>query len=237
MRCILIFLLFVVSCKGEPISNHKTSNENISQKENGIGDTINISMGNLKLVLYGLPKDDFTYEIKKDTLYLIKKGDIGIDNLQLQILSGINTKELTGEIDYGAYQYLLDDMMPSRLNFTHRESVQIPMVLEKYDLSKVIKGLEELQNLYQKEYFGQLRKESHRFQKTFYIKEVLDKKEEYQDCCPEYIQKAKDFQLKKEDDFKTLSDLVIEPTYNKVILNLGNKKFLVFNNYLDNIWD
>jgi hypothetical protein len=226
----MYILLSVVSCKGKPIGDDKIFDEKISQNENEAGDTIKVSMGNTQLTLYGLYEEDFTYEVKKDTIYLIKNFLVGIDNLQIQILSDANNQKLTGEITYGVSQYLLDDMIPPRLNFTYKESIQIPMVSGKYDLSKVIKSLKELQSIYQNEHFNELRKESYQFQKTFYQKEVLNKKEKYKDCCPEYIQKAKDFLLKKEKEFNSIDELYLEPGYKKIIIYLGNNKYMQFQN-------
>jgi hypothetical protein len=73
------------------------------------------------------------------------------------------------------------------------------------------------------------------FQKSFYQQEVIYKKEKYENCCPEYIEQAKKILFEKEENFKKLEDLAIEPDYNEIILRLGENKYLIFNNYLDNI--
>ena len=195
-------------------------------------DSILVSIGDTKLILWGLPAEDFDVEIEKDTIFLRQKGFEEIDNLQIFFLSDDHNNGLMkGEIIYGVAQYLFDDMGYIPLNFSFKDSILISKTDNKYAIQQVIKDRELMRFFFEKIFFEEIKKESYAFQKRFY-QEVIDYQEKWE-CCPEYIEKAKQFMYKEENDFHTIEDLSLEVVYKKIVLELGFSTYLVFyNEYL-----
>ena len=212
-----IAALIVGSCGGKIYAN------NTGQ------DSILVSTNNINLILY---IDGFKIEIEQDTIFLRQIGFGEIDSLQITFLSDDhNNGVMKGEIIYGVAQYLFDDRGQPPLDFSFKDSILINKTDNKYAIQQVIKDRELMEDFFEKTFFEEIKKESYAFQKRFY-QEVIDYQEKWE-CCPEYIEKAKQFMYKEENDFHTIEDLSLEVVYKKIVLELGFSTYLVFyNEYL-----
>ncbi|MWP50426.1 MULTISPECIES: hypothetical protein [unclassified Gilliamella] len=230
---ILLLLSFLTSCAYA----HKEEKTDINySKDIALDhDPVLIQLGSEKLALKGLNQEDFSLVQKGKTLFIIKQLYLGIDDLQIEF---IDNKEqdflLTGEIEYGVYQDLIDGIRNIQfLPFSFKEDIQLHNNKGKFILSTAIKTTPQLEAICQERYFDEIRKESYLAQKQFYQNEIIDNPEKYKDCCPEYIEYAKKFLSKKERDFHSLQSLFVEIIYKKITLNMGDGYHIVFYNIND----
>ncbi|MFQ1005442.1 hypothetical protein [Gilliamella sp. CG22] len=227
---ILLLISFLTSC-GYADKEEKT-NINYSKVIALDHDPVLIQLGNKKLTLKGLNQEDFSLVQKGKTLFIIKKLYLGIDDLQIEFIDNKDQDFLlTGEIEYGVSQDLIDGIRTVEfLPFSFKEDIQLHNNKGKFILLTAIKTTSQLEAICQEKYFDEIRKESYLVQKQFYQNEIIDNPEKYKDCCPEYIEYATQFLSKKERDFHSLQSLFVEFTYKKITLNIGNGYHIVFYN-------
>ena len=230
---ILLLISFLTSCayahKEEKISINSSKVIMLDH------DPVLMQLGSKKLALKGLNPEDFSLVQKGKTLFIIKKLYLGIDDLQIEFIDNKDQDFLlTGEIEYGVSQDLIDGIRTIEfLPFSFKEDIQLHNNKGKFILLTAIKTTPQLEAICQERYFDEIRKESYLVQKQFYQNEIIDNPEKYKDCCPEYIEYAKKFLSKKERDFHSLQSLFVEFTYKKITLNMGDGYHIVFNNISD----
>ena len=205
---------------------------NVPQKETT--DSILVSIGDINLVLWGVPKENFSeyfnLTIGKDTIFLERLFHEGIENLQIQFLNGPpNGNFLKGEVIYGIRQWLIGaEGRDVLLRFSFKDSIHFFEIDGKYSIFSAMRDCELVDSILEHNYFQEIKKESYIVQKNFYQYFIENKA--WEECCPEYIEQAKRFLSQKESDFKTLTDLALWVDYKTVILALGENKYFVFDN-------
>ena len=230
---ILLLISFLTSCAYA----HKEEKTSINSSKVIVldHDPVLIQLGSKKLALKGLNPEDFSLVQKGKTLFIIKKLYLGIDDLQIEFIDNKDQDFLlTGEIEYGVSQDLIDGIRTIEfLPFYFKEDILLHNNKGKFILLTAIKTTSQLEAICQEKYFDEIRKESYLVQKQFYQNEIIDNPEKYKDCCPEYIEYATQFLSKKERDFHSLQSLFVEFTYKKIKLNMGDGYHIVFNNISD----
>ncbi len=131
-------------------------------------------------------KEDFEVEERNDTLYITPLTYFTLDGTTLIIPKSIHVTNLHESIIVGIRQETTDDTPAAWLDCSFERSRSIRNIKRKYGLWTSQRQEEYLHQ----HYWQTIRDMSMQFQKTFYDK-ILKSQNEYEECCPEYIEQAK----------------------------------------------
>jgi len=135
---------------------------------------------------------------------------------------------------FGFFQYTIDDNPHGLLKFstwTHYFESASPLLPDNYGNSETVVrtykflGFNSQQEL-EKHVFelniSEIKKESITNQKSFY--NALLKDNQFQDCCPEYIEQAKNFLGSDVDSLLSLDDLSLEFVFKTTLMEVITSK-------------
>jgi hypothetical protein len=141
------------------------------------------------------------------------------------------------KIHFGFLQYTTDESPASPIQFD-KETEWINLKIEKgkieipdfYDNSKNVKIAEILGFKNNKKIVGsivsqnfeEIKSKSIEQQTNFYD-ELLKNRKKYENCCPEYIEQARNFLNKEIREYKTIDDLSLELICNSIIIEITGK--------------
>ena len=145
------------------------------------------------IVLY-LPdadKEDFMFEERNDTLYIMPQTYFTLDGAGLFFPEDIHVVNLQETIVIGVKQETTDDTPAVWLEFSSERSRLEKRMKQKYFLWT---SQEQEEYLYRHHYNN-----------------ILERQTEYKECCPEYIEQAKDVLAMKNKDFASFRQLHAYP--------------------------
>lgn len=160
------------------------------------------------IVLY-LPdtdKEDFMFEERNDTLYIMPQTYFTLDGAGLFFPEDIHVVNLQETIVIGVKQETTDDTPAVWLEFSSERSRLEKRIKQKYFLWT---SQEQEEYLY-RHHWGAVKGLSLQFQKMYY-NNILERQTEYKECCPEYIEQAKDVLAMKDKDFASFRQLHAYP--------------------------
>jgi hypothetical protein len=185
-----------------------------------------------------LDTEDFEVIEKGDSIFYTKTFYERLDGKQIQFDISVVTK-ITAKINFGFgfVQYTNDDNPAFPLQFTKRSEwantdidsgkIEVPDFFGNSKNTKVyeILGFKDqnmLINWVISNDFEKIKDESVKAQTDFY-KTIIDKKNEYASCCPEYLKQAEEFLKQDPKGFKTIKELHLEFTYKDFILEISGE--------------
>jgi len=186
--------------------------------------------------IIGIVQEEFEIIEHGDTTTYLKKLYDGLEGKKITYNSNVIEKvEATIQFDFAFLQYTIDDNPAFPLSYTLQSSwktiksengkILIPDFNGNSKNLPVYKILgfrnnTELANWVARQDFEKLKQESLKVQTEFY-NALINEKSEYENCCPEYIEQAKSYLSKRENEFKTVDDLYLELFYKKMTIELN----------------
>jgi hypothetical protein len=216
---ILTGILIIISC--EQKAKSKTENQP--------------SVKTVELIVEGLKKEDFKIVKKGDTTFYLKQAYEGIDGKEITF----NEKEFKDveakvKFDFSFIQYINDDNPASPLSFRKESewsglkvnlgSIKIPSFQKSTSTIQVheVLGLstnKDLVKWIESTHFKEIRKESFDVQTKLY-QLIIDTKETYEECCPEYLEEANAFLQSQIEDYNTTEELGLELVYKELTIEI-----------------
>lgn len=220
------FIVSTISCK---ITQNDTQIELVENTQYQINDSTDLDFGDFILRIEGDSKllEDFEIKQNFDTIFLIKKMYLGIENIQFQLVSNkIKEKiSINQTLKIGYLQSTIDDNPSSDLGIYFNNTKTVDILKVDFD---------DVFNKITRDNFEKIKTTSVNHQKFFYSN-LIHNREQYKECCPEYINQVKDFLSKKDYDFSNVSSLNISPYVNELtwdfnykINNVSKKKVFAY---------
>lgn len=198
--------------------------------------TKNQSFSDFDFRIENLNQEDFEIVERNDTILIFRKSYEGIDGAIIQF-DPKSISEISAKIkyDFGFVQYTIDDNPVFPLDFTKESKwadlknrdgiIEIPDFYGNTENSSAFEVLgfedsDELIKWIELEDFESIKSESINIQTEFY-RELMEKKSQYESCCPEYIEQANDFL--QTQSFKSINQLGLELIYKEVAIILEGK--------------
>lgn len=217
----ILLLLGLLGCKKETQKkDNKQHNSKISlnkKSTQNLNGTIDLG----DFVLYtNADTEDFKVSNFKnsDTIIIQKVLYKDLNNSVLKMKEGIKFKEIVEQVTFDFKQYTIDDnpATPLEIDIFKTNQTQNSNL---YKLTNVSNYIAWLKN----NYFNDVKTKSIRYQSKFYLK-LLDNKEKYINCCPEYIKQAKDFVKSDKESFNDFEELNVSPYIKERFLKITFKK-------------
>lgn len=168
------------------------------------------------LNLPSIDKEDFKFEERNDTLYITPLTYFTLDGTTLVVPKDIRVINLQESIIIGIKQETTDDTPAAWLEFSSERSRLIRNVKQKYNLWTSQK---QEDYLYQ-HHWQAIKDLSVQFQKTFYNK-ILENRIEYEECCPEYIEQAKQYLAMEKESINSFEQLHAYPQIKSRIITIS----------------
>ena len=168
------------------------------------------------LNLPSIAKEDFKFEERNDTLYITPLTYFTLDGTTLVVPKDIRVINLQESIIIGIKQETTDDTPAAWLEFSSERSRLIRNVKQKYNLWTSQK---QEDYLYQ-HHWQAIKDLSVQFQKTFYNK-ILENRIEYEECCPKYIEQAKQYLAMEKESINSFEQLHAYPQIKSRIITIS----------------
>jgi len=145
--------------------------------------------------------------------------------------------EVKVQCTFGFVQYTIDDNPAYPLSFskeshwidlkTENGKIYIPDFHGNSDNPRLYKylgykGNDEIKKWIASEDFPEIQSESFKEQTEFYTK-LIEQKNQYETCCPEYIERATNFLKLEKGDLNSIDDLGIELFYKQIKIELKGR--------------
>lgn len=210
-------LIILYSCRQQS----KTDNGILKLRTKKLSDAV----VDFKFAINNPRKEEFEIEERNDTIFYIKKTYEGIVGKSLRFdTSQIHWISAKIKIDFGSLQYTIDDNPAYPIEFVQqgelvnieikKDIIEIPDFYGNTNNRKIFemfgfKSNEEIVKSIELESFESIKSESLKNQAIFF-KTLLEKKDQYEVCCPEYLLQARAFLKSKESDFNSTNELGLE---------------------------
>jgi hypothetical protein len=154
------------------------------------------------LNLPSIDEEDFKFEKRNDTLYITPLTYFTLDGTTLIVQKGIRVINLRESIIIGIKQETTDDTPAAWLDFSSERSRSIRNIKQKYNLWTSQKQEDYLY----RHHWPTIKDLSIQIQKTFYDK-IIENQIDYKECCPEYIEQAKQYLAMKKESVISFEQL------------------------------
>ena len=171
------------------------------------------------LNLPGIDEEDFKFEKRNDTLYITPLTYFTLDGTTLVIPKDIRVINLQESIIIGIKQETTDDTPAAWLDFSSERSRLIRNIKQKYNLWTSQKQEDYLY----RHHWSTIKDLSIQFQKTFYDK-IIENQIDYKECCPEYIEQAKQYLAMKKESVISFEQLHAYPQIKGRTITLSYRK-------------
>ena len=156
---------------------------------------------------------------RNDTLYITSLTYFTLDGTTLVIPKDIRVINLQESIIIGIIQETTDDTPAAWLDFSSERSRLIRNIKQKYNLWTSQK---QEDYLYQ-HHWSTIKDLSIQFQKTFYDK-IIENQIDYKECCPEYIEQAKQYLAMKKESVISFEQLHAYPQIKGRTITISYRK-------------
>ena len=207
---IILFLTSLLNCIDKEKNDQKLVKNNTDIQTN-----IDCNDFILKV---DIDKEDFNVVNKGDTIFIYKELYGSIESKRVSIIekeNRLSNLEVSENIENGFYQRMTDDNKSFALNIFYNTANKPKLVSNEF----ISSDSKSFKSVLLEQHFFDVKKESLKKQNKFY-KNLLENKKDYEDCCPEYIEQAKNFLKKKDESFKNFDSLNISPFINKNIITI-----------------
>lgn len=207
---IILFLTSLLNCIDKEKNDQKLVKNNTDIQTN-----IDCNDFILKV---DIDKEDFNVVNKGDTIFIYKELYGSIESKRVSIIekeNRLSNLEVSESIENGFYQRMTDDNKSFALNIFYNTANKPKLVSNEF----ISSDSKSFKSVLLEQHFFDVKKESLKKQNKFY-KNLLENKKDYEDCCPEYIEQAKNFLKKKDESFKNFDSLNISPFINKNIITI-----------------
>lgn len=207
---IILFLTSLLNCIDKEKNDQKLVKNNTDIQTN-----IDCNDFILKV---DIDKEDFNVVNKGDTIFIYKELYGSIESKRVSIIekeNKLSNLEVSESIENGFYQRMTDDNKSFALNIFYNTTNKPKLASNEF----ISSDSENFKSVLLEQHFFDVKKESLKKQNKFY-KNLLENKKDYEDCCPEYIEQAKNFLKKKDESFKNFDSLNISPFINKNIITI-----------------
>ncbi|WP_455061396.1 hypothetical protein [Prevotella fusca] len=149
---------------------------------------------------------DFMFEERNDTLYIMPLTYFTLDGAGLFFPDDICVVNLQETIAIGVKQEITDDTPAVWLDFSSERNRLETRIKQKY----FVWTSQEQEEYLHRHHWEAVKELSLQFQKMYY-NNILAKQTEYKECCPEYIEQARDILAMKDKDFVSFKQLRVYP--------------------------